>query len=329
MKHNKTKKRGVNNLSSTTTKKSIKNKIPKEEKNKIKQKKQKNRTTKNCVENLSLFTANAAGLKLKIPSLKSELVHIEAGIFTIQETHFRKKGYLAIEGWEIFEAIRNKEYGGTMIGVKKVLKPIIIEEYIDTFELLVVETNIAGKSVRIISGYGPQETWKIQDKQPFFQALEEEITKAGLAGKSIMISLDANCKLGQKWIPKDTRIISQNGKIMAGILSRHALCVANGLHGKSSGTITRKRTTIEGEESSTIDSVKYKALLVQEVFPEMKRKLGLEGFSQSIWMQDGASCHRERSVLQLLDDEFGANMLALGAKRGQEWSPSSPDLNVG
>ena len=97
------------------------------------------KTNINTVTNLGVLTANAAGLKQKVPSLKSELEHLKCGIFTLQETHYKKKGHLKIEGWNIFEAIRKKEFGGTMIGVHSGLQPILIQEYSEDFELLVVE----------------------------------------------------------------------------------------------------------------------------------------------------------------------------------------------
>ena len=114
-----------------------------------------------------------------------------------------------------------------MIGVQKVLDPILIIEYSGDFELLVVEASIGEKNVRIISGYGPQESWPVEERLPFFQALEEEVTKAGLAGKSVMISLDANSKLGKDWIQADCHKQSPNGKVLSGILTRHTLYVAN------------------------------------------------------------------------------------------------------
>ena len=117
--------------------------------------------------NLCIFTTNAAGIKNKIHSLKNELNHLGCGIFTLQESHLKKKGKITIDGWELFEAMRKKEFGGTMIRVNKALDPVLIEEYCDEFELLVVEANIGDKDVRIISGYGPQETWKTEDKLPF------------------------------------------------------------------------------------------------------------------------------------------------------------------
>ena len=73
------------------------------------------------------MTANSAGLKHRVESLKSELEFTEAAIFTLQETHFVKKGKLKIDDWEIFESIRKKQSGGSMIGVHVSLQPILIQ----------------------------------------------------------------------------------------------------------------------------------------------------------------------------------------------------------
>ena len=64
--------------------------------------------------------------------------------------------------------------------------------------MLVVEVETKKKDIRIMSGYGPQENWEEEKRLPFFVALETEIEKSELAGKSIVIELDANSKLG-KW----------------------------------------------------------------------------------------------------------------------------------
>lgn len=108
---------------------------------------------------LNIFSTNCAGLKSKLQNCKDEIKSCDAGIFTLQETHFQKKGKFKMEGFEIFEAIRKKKDGGTLIGVHKGLKPMLIQEYSDKFELLVVEISVSNKDIRIISGYGPQECW--------------------------------------------------------------------------------------------------------------------------------------------------------------------------
>ena len=73
---------------------------------------------------LNILSTNAASLKEKVNSFKSEVLRTNAGIFTIQETHYSKKGKIKVDDYELFEAIRqNKEKGGTLIGVHKALKP--------------------------------------------------------------------------------------------------------------------------------------------------------------------------------------------------------------
>ena len=171
--------------------------------NSKKKKKVKRGRKKPKEEYLNIFSTNAAQLKGKIESFKSELKVTNASVFTIQETHYLVKGKFIIEEFEIFEAIRSKVKGGTAIGVKKGLKPVLIEEYSDDFELIVIKIKAGNKDIRIISGYGPQENWPEAARKPFFLALEEEVVKAELAGKSLIIEMDANSKLGPQLIPGD------------------------------------------------------------------------------------------------------------------------------
>ena len=222
-------------------------------KKKVKRGGRKVNKTKN--EKLNILSANSQGLKQKIPSLKHEIRNLNAAVFTIQETHFRKKGYFKMENYEVFEAIRKKQSGGTLVGVHKALNPTLIEEFADEFELLVVELKIGNKEIWIITGYGPQETWHEEERLPFFHALEQQIVKAELQGKSIFIEMDSNSKLGQEIIPKDPHNQSQNGKILADIIERHGLTVANSLKDKCKGAITRRRETKDSVEKSIIDHV--------------------------------------------------------------------------
>ena len=213
---------------------------------------------------LCMMSANAAQLKGKLNSFKSELKASNSAIFTLQECHYATKGKVQIENFEVFEAIRKKVKGGSMIGIHKALNPILIEEYSCDFELLVVEIRIANKDICIFTGYGPQENWQEADRLPFFIALEQEIVKAELAGKSILMEMDANSKLGTNYIPGDKHVQTENGKLLAGILDRHSLVLGNSLE-KCKGLITRKRTTKNTVEESTIDFVIMSEDLKNEV----------------------------------------------------------------
>ena len=176
-----------------------------------------------------MLSANAEGLKSKVESLKNEIICQNVAIFTIQESHFMKKGKLKIDNFETFEAIRKKQKGGTIIGINKALSPMLINDYSEEFELVIVEIKLHNKQIRIMSGYGPQETWCEADRMPFFVALEEEIIKAGLLGISVLVEMDSNSKLGNSFIPLDPHQQSANGKVLAGIIQRNDLVVAKGL----------------------------------------------------------------------------------------------------
>ena len=106
---------------------------------------------KNKESKLCIMSTNCAQLKGKLDSFKSELRQANVGLFTLQETHCVTKGKIKIPDFEIFESIRKKAKGGTMLGAHKALKPFLIIEYNDAFELLVVEINIANRDVRVIN----------------------------------------------------------------------------------------------------------------------------------------------------------------------------------
>ena len=160
---------------------------------------------------VNILTTNAAGLRYKVGNLKNKIAHLMSTIFSVQETHHFKKLKFEIEKNVIFEAIRKcKAKGGSMLGVHVDLKPILIQEYADTFELIVVEVQAGDTGIRVITGHGPQESQEEKDKLPFFEALESEISQAEFAGKSVIISIDANSKLGTKYIEGDPHEQSKN-----------------------------------------------------------------------------------------------------------------------
>ena len=222
---------------------------------------------------IKMFSTNAAGLvKGKVASLISEVNATSANIVTIQETHCSRKGRISMPAdFVVFESIRKRKCGGTLCAVKQYLNPKLIEEYDDPFELLVVEIEVENKGIRVITGCGPQENLDEEKRMQFFITLEAEIVKAELAGKSTIIEMDANTKLGPEHIPHDPHPISANGKILSNIIKRHALIVANGTK-QCKGLITRQRSTTNRNEVSCIDLVmfssdlrnSFKELLIDE-----------------------------------------------------------------
>jgi predicted nucleic acid-binding Zn-ribbon protein len=99
----------------------------------------KNSTINTRQNTVNILTTNAAGLRYKAGELKNKIKHFDSTIFSVQETHFARKGRFEIEKYVIFEAIRKgKQKGGSMLGVHVDLCPVLVQEYSDKFELIVV-----------------------------------------------------------------------------------------------------------------------------------------------------------------------------------------------
>ena len=212
---------------------------------------------KGVSQTLKIFSTNGAGiLGGKLSSLKAQVKITNTNLVTVQETHARRKGRIQIPEMIVFEAIRKTKGGGTLIASHVSLNPRLIETYEDEFELLIVDLDLKEKKIQVISGYGPQENWNEEKRRPFFVALETEIEKANLAGRPVIIELDANAKLGKKYISKDPHEISPNGLILASIVERQQIVVGNGTS-LCHGTITRTRVTRNRTEKSAIDLIMF------------------------------------------------------------------------
>ena len=106
----------------------------------------------------------SADLRMKIKSFKNIIRTQNISIFSVQETHFSKKGKFSMENFVVFETIRKKQGGGSMLCIHVDLQLVLICEHSNTFELIVTEVKVAGKEIRIITGYGPQEHSEYAEK---------------------------------------------------------------------------------------------------------------------------------------------------------------------
>ena len=111
-------------------------------------------------------------------------------------------------------------------------QPVLISEYCDKFEMIVVEIKVSNQDIRIIAAYGPQENLDVDERMPFFATLEQEIVSANMSNKSIMVQMDANSKLRSSIVPKDGHNQTANGTTLADIIARNALVVVNSLNQK-------------------------------------------------------------------------------------------------
>ena len=122
--------------------------------------------------------------------------------------------------------------------------------------MIVAEVKVNKKEIKIITGYGPQENWDLEKRMLFFTAIETKIVKAKLDGKSAIIEMDANSKVGKEYITNDPHEPSPNRTVLIEIIECHNLKVGNGSD-KCKRTITRKRVTKKIIEESVIDIVLF------------------------------------------------------------------------
>ena len=53
--------------------------------------------------------------------------------------------------------------------------------------------------------------------------MEAQVVRAYLSGCMVLLAEDANAKLGKEWIKNDPHGMSDNGKLLAGMISRQNL----------------------------------------------------------------------------------------------------------
>ena len=195
--------------------------------------------------------SNCNGLSGKGDSLMNSVKFFKPSCINLQETKLRSKKYV-IPGYQVFLKNREGYGGGLLTAVDDNLSPVLVSS--PESEILVIQADVSGQSVRIINGYGPQEDANPQDVHNFWQSLEKEIISAKNQNCKILIQLDANAKIGKENLAGDPNMKSNNGHILLEIIKRQNLCILN-TENKCQGVITRQRNTVKGSELSVLDYI--------------------------------------------------------------------------
>ena len=206
---------------------------------------------------LKLVGINCAGLLNKLESFEKLLVDEVPSIFSLQETKASKPNQIkteSVRNYTVYELLRKKSGGGGLsLGVHKDLQPVWIAQGDDEVECLVVEVWVNEFPIRIVNGYGPQIGDSIERKRKFWDFIEREVDNAIVAGAGFILQMDGNCHLGEKLIKNDPNVQNVNGKLFCEFLERNPhLSLINSLP-LCEGTITRKRKTTRGMETSVLD----------------------------------------------------------------------------
>ena len=203
-----------------------------------------------------VYSANANSIKNKLDSLKFNILTLDPDVIIIQESKLKRKSQFDLPGFECFPTIRGDSGGGILIACKHSFKPILIYEGNPECEVLVIEIKVNSQTqIRVIAGYGPQECAPSIVREAYRNAVEEQVSRAHLAGCMIIVAEDANAKLGPNLIPHDPHQISENGKLLAGMIDRQSLSIINASEKCRGGPITRRRIAKGKLEESCIDYI--------------------------------------------------------------------------
>ena len=201
--------------------------------------------------NLSILGNNVNGILGKLDSLNCAInVFDHPSIITLQECKTRNRE-VKINGYQIFP--KNGKNEGLITAIDDRIEAIQVS---DTEEnILVVEININGSKIRVFNVYGPQEPQNSSEREKsfnFWLEVERQIKDAQKNMCKIILQCDANAKLGKAFFSKDPHVQSENGLILQELVLRSGLFIVN-MDDKCSGSITRHRQTIHGNEKSIID----------------------------------------------------------------------------
>ena len=204
---------------------------------------------------LSIFGNNANGLKAKRHSLINSMKNFGGpSCVLIQETKLRFPGTFKMTGYQIFEKTRSGLGGGLLTAIDESLSPVLISSGSEDVEILVVQILIGTQKIRILNGYGPQESENKGKIFSFWQELEKEIIDAKEEECFILIQMDANAKLGGEVLKNDSHSMSVNGQRLWDIIQRQNLNCLNS-HQLCEGSITRHRKTVNGDEKAILDYI--------------------------------------------------------------------------
>ena len=157
---------------------------------------------------MTMVGINCNGLNSKWQSFNSILHDLKPCAFFLQETKLPKKQSFKLNTNEyvIFRLEREKSAGGGLaLGVVQDLNPILIRMGTDETEALSVKININAFEIRLVVGYGAQESdrqAKLHDmdqterKMLLWDFLECEAKEAEIMEQGLVIQIDSNSHLG-------------------------------------------------------------------------------------------------------------------------------------
>ena len=116
----------------------------------------------------SILGTNDNGLKAKQQSLINTVNFFnKPSVITIQESKLRRNRIIKLDGYQIFEMNRPGLGGGLLTAARHELEPVLVYRGNEEAGILVIQTQVGYKKVRIFNAYGPQEDVNFQIKFDF------------------------------------------------------------------------------------------------------------------------------------------------------------------
>ena len=111
----------------------------------------------------SVFGSNCNGINGKLESLKHNINNFnKTTCINLQETKLRFPGKIKLEGYQVFENIRNGLGGGLLTAMSQDISPVLISNGSEDIELILVQGKVGNQDIRIFNCYGPQESCQSQ-----------------------------------------------------------------------------------------------------------------------------------------------------------------------
>ena len=113
-------------------------------------------------------------------SFKKVLNDLKPSVFFIEESKMKTAGKINLENYIIFEKLRsnNENGGGLAIGCIPELKPCWVRESQEPVEALSIDIFVKNLKIRCCVGYGFQENYAIDQKEAFWDYLDNEVMEA-------------------------------------------------------------------------------------------------------------------------------------------------------
>ena len=242
------------------------------------------KSSKNIVKSLRFLGVNVAGLRPKLLTFKKVVEELKPSVFLLEETKYKDQGKFKLNDYIIFEKVReNRNGGGLALGCIKELKPVWVRDGGDAVEALSVEIFVSKLNIRCCVAYGVQENDTIENKDAFWNYMDEEVLEATNNKSGLLMHFDGNLWAGKDVVPNDPRPQNRNGKLFEQFLERNShLTVVNSLD-LCEGLITRERNKNGKLEQSVLDFFVVCNLLlpyVKKMVIDEDRKFILTNYEQ-------------------------------------------------